>query len=121
MMKFILSGHITPYTRTTQKMKWTERYQKYIASKEAIQRQVTNQMVMNNNKQIEKGQPFLMECRFFMEKRLYGSDLDNLVKAVADAMNGHAYYDDRYCVNITATKKKADFDYCHVNVRRVTE
>jgi len=104
-MKLVIQGHIVPYTRTTQGSKWNARYRKYTASKESIQIQAQNQIVIADSCSVPKGKPFELNCSFVLASRLYGCDLDNLAKAVADALNGVAYYDDRYCVRLYATKR----------------
>ncbi len=51
-----------------------------------------------------------------LSSRLYGQDLDNLIKAVADALNKIAWYDDRYMVEVQATKELIDFEeYAYIS------
>lgn len=47
------------------------------------------------------------------------SDLDNLVKSVADAINGRAYVDDRQIVELSASKEWAEQACCVVELREV--
>lgn len=46
-------------------------------------------------------------------------DLDNVVKTIADALNGVAYEDDRQIVGIDASKKWGEEDSVYVEIKEV--
>lgn len=48
-------------------------------------------------------------------------DVDNIIKAVLDALNGYAYKDDSAVVNVTAIKKYAEHPYVAVVLTDNTE
>lgn len=77
----IIEGPIVPYTRMTQRGKWSKTAQRYLASQEAMAWQFKAQM-----------QPFPpkalldMALGFEMPQGWLKKDLSNLIKAVEDAL-----------------------------------
>jgi len=113
-VKFSCPGLIVPYTRTTQGSKWNARSRRYFASKENLALSVKLQMRRCGNKRLPDKTPFLLRAHF-TRRNFLTCDLDNLAKAVADALNGIAYDDDRYCVRLEATKRRGP-DFAEIEI-----
>ena len=43
-------------------------------------------------------------------------DIDNLQKAIGDALQGHIYYNDNKINTVNAFKKENDFNYTFINI-----
>ncbi len=64
------------------------------------------------------------KCLDMLEGRLYPlkkPDMDNIVKVVADALNGVAYHDDTQVVKIVAKKAYSAVEGVHITVEEYTE
>lgn len=108
-MIFEFKGKIKPYVRMTQRGKYLKHQaQEYITSKKAIQLQAKMQMNRAGYEPIPKGKTFEIRCAFMLEKRVMSCDVDNLLKAVLDALEGIAFENDRHCIYAQASKEKGD-------------
>ena len=101
-MRFEITGPITPYTRMTQRGKWTPRAQKYLASQKAIRLELAAQMAVNGWARIPAGQPLVLRLTF--SAATHRNDLSNLTKAIEDAANGVVWDDDRWIDRIEAAR-----------------
>jgi Holliday junction resolvase RusA-like endonuclease len=86
---FVISGHLKPYVRMTQKSKFCDpQAQEYLTSKSAIRLQAEQQM---------DAQPFdktpLRVTGLILTKSRRG-DLDNIIKAILDAFQGVVFVND---------------------------
>lgn len=105
-MRFIIDGHITPYVRMTQRSKWTERAQLYLASQQAIALQLKAQMSRRGWEPVPRQTPVAADIAVTVPGRLHCSDLDNTVKAVLDAAQyAEILPDDRWVDVISARRK----------------
>lgn len=101
-MRLIIHGEIVPYVRVGRE-RWTDRARRYFASKDAIQIQARSQMAARGYEMLPGQTPFKMTIRF-ARRKLWTCDTDNLFKAVADALQGIAYPDDRWMSVIGGSK-----------------
>jgi Holliday junction resolvase RusA-like endonuclease len=77
----------------------------YLASKENLSLRIKVAMMENYNTMIPTKIPVKVIMKFGVSKSLgHRCDLDNLVKAVLDACNGIAFYDDRWVDEIWASR-----------------
>ena len=105
-MNYRLTYHITPYVRMTQRSKFVNPQAKeYLASKEAIQWQIKPQMGLSA---MMPRQASLRVDLHFQLPSPHACDLDNLIKAVCDALQGVAIHDDRWIDEIHATAAKGE-------------
>lgn len=107
---FTYPGLVVPYVRMTQRSKFVnEKARTYLASKDNIRMAIRLQMMNHGWEPMPAKTPFLVKI-VFRRMNLYTCDLDNLAKAVLDAMNGIVFDDDRYCVTLEAGKGRGE-DY----------
>lgn len=105
-LRFEFLGPMVPYVRMTQRSKFADpRAGEYLASKDNIGLAMRNQMSWNDMQPIPDKHPFALKIKF-RRSALFTADLDNLVKAALDAMQGIVFRDDRYCVRIEARKER---------------
>jgi Holliday junction resolvase RusA-like endonuclease len=45
-------------------------------------------------------------------------DLDNIAKTICDSLNKVAYHDDSQIVDLTITKKYAEYNYTQITIRK---
>ncbi len=103
MYRFIITGRIKPYVRMTQRGKWVKPQAiEYQASKSALQYQLSAQMAQHGWDTLPGQTPLAMHL--VLGYRRHSQDLDNIIKAVADAANGVVYPDDRWIDRITAER-----------------
>lgn len=106
-MKFTYHEKIKPYVRMTQRGKFVKKEaQDYLASKAALGYALRVQMRAEEAQPLEAYQTFEFNMRYFAPD-VYRYDLDNLIKAVLDAAQNIVFPDDRYCVDIVASKARA--------------
>lgn len=113
---FTVPGRPVPAVRMTQRGKWVKtRAQRYLAYKNLVSWTAV-QVIL---------QP--LEGPVGIEVEVYGigkgriGDLDNIVKAVMDGLNGVAWHDDSQVVEIRARRNKSDLERVEVKVWRVEE
>jgi len=112
---FTITGHITPYTRMTQRSMWNARSQLYLTSKEAIRVQYQAQMALHGWRCIGR-QPVRVYIRLYGNVKSRKCDLDNQVKALLDAANDCVFDDDRWCDTIYAVRVQSDKEIASVGV-----
>ena len=112
---FVIEGHITPYTRMTQRSMWNKRSQLYLASKEAIRVQYQAQMSLHGWRCIGR-QPVSVFIRIYGNIKQRKCDLDNQVKALLDAANDCVFDDDRWIDVIHAVRVQDDKEWAWVDV-----
>ena len=95
MMHFIIEGEIIPYVRTTRKAaSFNERNLRYANSLGGIRVQVNNQMALRNYEKIPDRTSFIVYALFQSKSRLWTFDVDNKLKAIVDALQGHVFRSD---------------------------
>lgn len=83
-----------PYVRMTQRSKWTDRAQAYLASQQQIGMLIRAQ---SKGKMFPPRTPLRLSIMFFCRRgTMHNRDLNNLVKALEDACNGVIWDDDRW-------------------------
>ena len=103
-LSLVIEGKIKPYVRMTQRSKWVNpQALEYLASKDAIRIQARSQMA---DEVMLPAKTPLYAVITICQPGIYRSDLDNIVKAIFDGLQGEAFKDDRYIVAIIASKKK---------------
>jgi len=103
-LRFVFAGKIKPYVRMTRRSKYANpAAQEYLASKEAIQWQMKQQMGAAG--MLAAQTPLSVIIEFHIRERMHTMDLDNLIKAILDAGNGIAYPDDRWIDQIVARRR----------------
>ena len=112
---FTIEGHITPYTRMTQRSMWNARSQLYLASKEAIRVQYQAQMALHNWRCIGR-QPIGVGIKLYGNIKQRKCDLDNQIKALLDAANDCVFDDDRWVDDIHALRFEDDEETVEVRV-----
>jgi crossover junction endodeoxyribonuclease RusA len=99
-VRFTVSGRPIPLARHR-----TSRGRAYLPKRSVVYRQTVQGCWL------EAGRPSLGAAAFALSARFYGahggSDLDNLLKAILDALNGLAFEDDRQLVCIAGAHKLA--------------
>jgi len=106
-IRFIYEGKITPYTRMTRRGKYVKPDAiRYLDS----QNRLKNELAMFNAGKdpdtpwlVPEKTGFGVDMTFYIP-RMHHCDLDNLVKAVMDAMQKIIFADDRYCDQIFANR-----------------
>ena len=88
--------YIVPYVRMTQRSKYTDRAQRYLASQVALAYSLKSSMAINEFDMIPGQTPFSVEI-ICSHTAGYRADIDNIEKAVMDAAKGILYPDDRWC------------------------
>jgi len=107
-VSFMLTGHVKPYVRMTQRGKWTSKQaQQYLTSKAALAYQIqqTVNRIGQRRPLFAKDLALTVWLEFQLMSHLHRSDLDNQVKAILDAMNGLVYHDDRQVDEIIASRR----------------
>jgi Holliday junction resolvase RusA-like endonuclease len=103
MIHMVLAGPVVPYTRMTQRSKWTTRSQRYLASQTALRVQMQAQMAANGWAMYPAKLP--LRLRVVFGWCVHTHDLSNLVKAVEDAANKIVWADDRWIDSITTERE----------------
>lgn len=121
MLRFELTGKIKPYVRMTQKGKFIRvrngkptQAAEYLDSKAALQWQFKAQMV---GREPFGREPLCVSITVFYQGGFHNHDLDNVIKAILDAMNGIVYPDDRWIDAICAVRGSADDEELSAVVR----
>lgn len=106
-MHLELRGPIVPYVRMTRRGKYVrEDAQRYLESQTALRVQMRMQMTRLGYVMAQGQTPLFVELYFgWISHRC---DLDNLVKACLDAMNGVVYPDDRWVDMVKALRHDGD-------------
>ena len=105
-MRFIILGRVHPYTRMTQRGKWTSaRAKAYLASQESISWQIKDQMIQNDWAMLPAQQPLAIKLSFVIPRSLHRCDLSNLAKAVEDAAQGVAFQNDCWIDRLEARRR----------------
>lgn len=108
-MVFVLTGHIIPYVRMTQKGKWTPRAQDYLASQDAIKVQLIQQITASGWPMLSGHTPLSVQIEYWVPKvKFHNHDVDNTLKAILDAMSGIVYPDDRWIDYIQIARNVGD-------------
>lgn len=104
--EFVIFEHVIPYVRMTRKGKYVNpRAQAYLANKDVLRLKLKEIMRDKDYDIVPKRTPMKASFSFYrLNGDVYTSDLDNLVKAVCDAMNDLVYPDDRWIDEIEAAK-----------------
>lgn len=109
-LRLVLAGPFVPYTRMTQRSKWTDRAQRYLSSQGALRDQARAQMNRLDVEMLPESTPLAVAIEITMTERLHCQDLDNQTKAVLDALQGVAFKDDRWVDDIWAMRQLGDVD-----------
>ena len=99
----VLAGPIVPYTRMTQRSKWTDSAQRYLASQQALALQMRAQMAEHGWTMYPARLP--LRLRVVFGWTVHTHDLSNLLKAVEDAANKIVWADDRWIDSITVERE----------------
>ncbi len=104
-----LLGKPVPYVRMTQRGKFVKpEAKRYLASKDALARQMRIQM--GGHEPLGR-EPLIVHLEFWYTSGPdHRRDLDNEIKAVLDAGNGIVWEDDRWIDVIVASRHKAGGD-----------
>lgn len=103
--EFVINGPIKPYVRMTQRGKFVKRDAlEYLASKTAIRVQLPCQMEAHGVEMIPRGHPLDVTALFLFPGGFHNKDLDNLVKAVLDAMQSYVFEDDCWVDSLYARR-----------------
>jgi len=120
-MRFELTGKIKPYVRMTQRGKFVRtrngkltQAAEYLDSKTALQWQFKAQMMGHEPFGRE---PLCVSITVFYRGGYHNHDLDNVIKALLDAMNGIVYADDRWIDAVCAVRGSADDEELSAVVR----
>jgi Holliday junction resolvase RusA-like endonuclease len=103
MIHMVLAGPVVPYTRMTQRSKWTQRSQRYLASQQALALQMRAQMAEHGWTMYPAKLP--LRLRVVFGWCVHTHDLSNLLKAVEDAANKVIWADDRWIDSITTERE----------------
>lgn len=116
MISFTIPGRPVPAVRMTQRGKWVKaRAQRYLAYKGLVSwtaRQVVEKPLEG---------PVGIELRVFGTGKGRVGDLDNIVKAVTDGLNGVAWHDDSQVVEIKARRCRDNIERVEVKIWQVNE
>lgn len=110
-MKYVfrIEDKIKPYVRMTQRSKGLDAQAiEYLANKQAMQFQFKGQMMENNWDMLPLKTPLYMKLDYTVGQRLHGFDLDNVVKAVADALQEIVIGNDLWIDQIEAKRQLGD-------------
>lgn len=117
-VKITIPGRPVPAVRMTQRGKYVKpQAQRYLEYKELVS--WTGRAVIN--RPLPKGNQASVTMRFF----LCGGqtpDIDNLIKAILDGLNGIAWEDDKQVVEVRAQRGKASnkqFECAEVEIKAV--
>ncbi len=121
MIRFEIVGKIKPYVRMTQRGKFVRtrngkptQAAEYLDSREALQWQFKAQMV---GREMFGREPLCVSITVFYQGGYHNHDLDNVIKAILDAMNGIVYPDDQWIDAICAVRGSADDEELSAVVR----
>jgi Holliday junction resolvase RusA-like endonuclease len=106
---FRLEGKIKPYVRMTQRSKGVEaQAMEYMANKQALQYQFKAQMMEHNWGMLPEKTALYLELEYSVAERLHGFDLDNVLKAVSDAMQAIVIGNDLWIDRVRAERRLGD-------------
>lgn len=121
MLRFEIVGKIKPYVRMTRKGKFVRvrngkltQAAEYLDSREALQWQFKAQMM---GREPFGREPLCVSITVFYQNGFHNHDLDNVIKAILDAMNGIVYPDDRWIDAVCAVRGSADDEELSAVVR----
>ncbi len=104
-MDFLLVGRFQPYTRMTQRSKFADpRAKEYLASKQVLGLQFSQQMTRNKWKILPGQTPLDVKIEIISSDG-HRCDLDNQVKGLLDAAQTIVFPDDRWVDRITARRR----------------
>ena len=103
VIHMVLAGPVVPYTRMTQRSKWTDSAQRYLASQQALALQMRAQMAERGWTMYPARLP--LRLRVVFGWTVHTHDLSNLLKAVEDAANKIVWADDRWIDSITVERE----------------
>lgn len=103
MIHMLLAGPVVPYTRMTQRSKWTDTAQRYLASQQALALQMRGQMAEHGWAMCPAKLP--LRLRVVFGWCVHTHDLSNLLKAVEDAGNRIIWADDRWIDRIETSRE----------------
>ncbi|KXG73819.1 hypothetical protein AN618_24520 [Fervidicola ferrireducens] len=113
--RFIIPGRPVPAARMTNKSKFVRpEALRYLEYKEKVGWFAKKSGVEKIDADVE------VECRFYLNGG-HIPDIDNLLKAVLDGLNGVAWDDDRRVRSIKAERIDADVEYTEVFLKKVNE
>lgn len=112
-MKFVVPGRPVPAVRMTRRGKWVKkRAQRYLAYKD----QVGWVARVAGIKRI--GGPVKVSMTFYFANNQL-PDVDNLVKAIMDGLNGIAWSDDRQVIRVEAERRKGEPERAEIEIMEV--
>ena len=110
---FTVPGRPVPAVRMTQRGKYLDKSQRYLAYKEAVGWKAKE--AMGSRKPTEEH--LLVEIWFYIAGRKI-CDIDNLAKSIMDGMNKIVYLDDKQVVDLVVHRRGSDNERAEVFVKR---
>ncbi len=94
--------NIKPYVRMTRRGKYVNpQAQEYLASQEELKLKMQAEMTRQGFEKIKRGKQLHILARFYVTRGVgHRCDLDNLLKALLDALQGIVIEDDRWVDHI---------------------
>ncbi|MCE7937131.1 MAG: RusA family crossover junction endodeoxyribonuclease [Chloroflexi bacterium CFX6] len=99
---FVIPGEIVPYTRIGRE-RWTDRARRYLASRDAVRSIAAAAVGAQIDDEARSGR-WYAGVTFYRFKRR--GDVDNLLKAVLDALQGVVWHDDAQVDAIDARRMR---------------
>lgn len=113
-----LDGCFKPYVRMTQRGKFVRpEAQAYLASKDAMQYQLAQEMV--DRPMLPERTPLSVSILISHNHGFHNRDLDNEVKAILDAMQGIVFKNDCWIDQIEARRMTGEREGIHVFIREL--
>lgn len=109
-MKFTVPGRPVPAVRMTQRSKFCDKQAlRYLEYKDRVKL-----FAIVSGVKPKEGEVLLSMTFFFKNKKL--PDIDNLVKAIMDGLNGIAYQDDRQVGTLWVRRKFAEDERAEIEI-----
>ena len=110
---------VVPYVRQTQRSRFTPRAIRYNKSQAGFRELLELAMNVFNIEAYDKKSKLFLKVEYAMkpdgQKNLTSRiDVDNIYKAVSDAMNDVMYHDDRQILQAEARKEKSEFNTLNI-------
>jgi Holliday junction resolvase RusA-like endonuclease len=119
-LTFRVTGRVKPYVRMTRRGKFTDpQAQEYLASKAAIGYQLKEQMAAADLKMLPAQTPLAVDISVYYKSRMHAHDLDNIIKALLDAMQGIVYQNDCWIDYISALRLAGKVDETIITIREI--